>query len=75
MKTGFRHFLDFGTSDVLDIACNDSTKCFSTFGNEVLVILSSFIPSIGLVLHILIDIKDTQVLMIIKMLGWVINYA
>ena len=43
--------------------------------NEVLVILSSFIPSIGLVLHILIDIKDTQVLMVIKMLGWVINYA
>ena len=35
-KWGFRpfgHFLDFGTSDALDIAYYDTTKCFPTFGN------------------------------------------
>ena len=33
MKTGFGHFLDFGTSEGLDIAYLDSAKCFLTFGN------------------------------------------
>ena len=33
MKTGFGHFLEFGTSDGPKIAYYDSTKCFSTFGS------------------------------------------
>ena len=33
MKTGFGHFLDFGTWDGLDIAYFDSTKCFAAFDN------------------------------------------
>ena len=33
MKTGFGHFLDFGTSEGLDIAYHDSAKCFLAFGN------------------------------------------
>ena len=33
MKTGFGHFLEFGTSDGLDIAYLDSTRCFLTFGH------------------------------------------
>ena len=35
MKTGFGHFLDFGTSEGLDIAYHDSAKCFSTFGYDI----------------------------------------
>ena len=33
MKSGFGQFLDFGTSDRLDIAYSDTANCFSTFGN------------------------------------------
>ena len=33
MKSGFGQFLDFDTSDRLDIAYYDSTKRFSTYGN------------------------------------------
>ena len=33
MKTGFGHFLEFGTSDEPDIAYYDSTQCFLTFGH------------------------------------------
>ena len=32
-KTGFGHFLKFGTSDGLDIVYYDSTKCFPAFDN------------------------------------------
>ena len=35
MKTGFGHFLDFGTSEGLDIAYHDSAKCFLTFGYDI----------------------------------------
>ena len=34
-KTGFGHFLDFGTSDGLNIAYYDSTKCFPAFDNII----------------------------------------
>ena len=33
MKTVFGLFLDFGGSDRLDIAYDDSPKCFSTYGS------------------------------------------
>ena len=33
MKTVFCHFLEFGTSDGLDIVYYDSTKCFPAFDN------------------------------------------
>ena len=33
MKTGFCHFLEFDTSDGLDIVYWDNTKCFLTFCN------------------------------------------
>ena len=32
-KTGFGHFLEFGTWDDPDIAYCDWAKCFSTFGH------------------------------------------
>ena len=32
-KTGFGHFLDFGTSDGLNIAYYDGTKYFPSFDN------------------------------------------
>ena len=35
MKTGFGHFLGFGTSEGLDIAYHDSAKCFLTFGYDI----------------------------------------
>ena len=34
MKAGFCHFFEFGTSDGLDIAYYDSTKCSSTFDHD-----------------------------------------
>ena len=34
MKTGFGHFLEFGTSDGPDIAYYDRGKCFSSFGDD-----------------------------------------
>ena len=34
-KEGFGHFLDFGTSEGLDIAYHDSAKCFLTFGYDI----------------------------------------
>ena len=33
MRTGFGHFLEFGTSDGLEIAYYDSAKLLSTFGH------------------------------------------
>ena len=33
MKSGFGHFVDFGTPDGLDIAYHDGKKCFSIFDN------------------------------------------
>ena len=34
MKTDFGYFLEFGTSDGLDIADYDGGKCFSAFGDD-----------------------------------------
>ena len=34
MKTDFGYFLEFGTSDGLDIADYDQAKCFSAFGDD-----------------------------------------
>ena len=43
--------------------------------NRFLDILWSLVCSTGLILHILVDTNDTQVLMVMEMLGRVINYA
>ena len=50
MKTGFGHFLEFGTSDGLEIAYYGSAKLLSTFGhgnrsciiNEVCIINTNY---------------------------------
>ena len=39
----FGHFLEFGTSGGFDIAYNDITNCFLTFGYAVLTIRSLFL--------------------------------
>ena len=42
---------------------------------KFLAILLSLVHSNGLMLHILIDKNDIEVLMVIKLMGSVINYA
>ena len=40
-----------------------------------LAILWSLVPSVGLILHILIDMNERQVLRVIEVMGKVIIYA
>ena len=70
----FGHFLELGLLDRLDIAYYDSIKCFLTSDNyciisiiyakkepkmSFLAILSSFVCSNRLILHIVIDKNDS----------------
>jgi hypothetical protein len=39
METGFGHFLAFGPSELLHIACFDTAKCSSQFGSAMTLAL------------------------------------
>ena len=54
---------------------NKHNLCEKGAKMRFLVILSSLVRSTGLIMHNLIGENDSQVLMVIKMLERVINYA